>query len=684
MNNRQAKKEIDLLREKINRYNREYYLEDAPSISDAEYDQIFRALKNLEEKFPEFITEDSPTQSVGAKPLDKFEKYNHLSPMLSLDNVFSEQDVLDFIDKTKRFLSIDYFPDILCEPKIDGVSFSLIYEKGKLKTGTTRGDGYVGENITRNIKTIADLPLQIASVPEIIEIRGEIYIEKEGFELLNQKQEELGLRKFANPRNAAAGSLRQLDPEITANRSLKYFVYALGFSSEKFVDSQAALLQKLNQLGFVTNNLRKLARSDKEILEFYDSLAKRRTHLSYEIDGVVYKINNFELQERLGFIARSPRFAVAHKFPAIIAQTKLLDISVQVGRTGILTPVAELDPVNIGGAKVSRATLHNFQEIKKLDVRIGDTVLLQRAGDVIPKVTGVNFDKRMPYAQEFIMPETCPSCGTPVHIDINEVLVRCDNGLNCPKQLHESIRHFVSKNAMNIDGLGVKQVEFLLEKKLIHNPVDIFLLKELNDSSSTKLDNMLGWGKKSVQNLFENIEKSKSVPLAKFIYALGIRHIGESNAKVLAKEFLSAQNFYESMIKLSEDDLSMFERLDALDGIGSKMLADIKDFFSCPQNASTVKQLIDILNITDYENIGPGGALSGKNIIFTGSLSTLSRSEAKNQAEKLGATVVSGISANTDLVVAGEKAGSKLAKAKELGIKIISEQEWLEILKDNK
>jgi DNA ligase (NAD+) len=683
MNNSEIELEIKNLRQKINQYNEEYYIHDAPSVSDAEYDQLFHRLKKLEEEYPEFIAGDSPTRTVGIKIQDKFNNHIHKEPMLSLNNAFSEEDITDFVDKVKRFLSIDYFPLIFCEPKIDGVSFSLTYSKGKLTAGATRGDGYIGEDITQNIKTIDSIPRQINHAPDLLEVRGEIYIDKKDFANLNKHQEEKKATIFANPRNAAAGSLRQLDPNVTAGRPLKYFVYALGYCSEKFADTQAELLAKLNKMGFVINPLLKPANSFNEIMEFYNEISEKRNKLLYEIDGVVYKINDFSLQQRLGFIARSPRFAIAHKFPAIIAETLLNDITVQVGRKGTLTPVAELETINIGGVRVSRASLHNFQEIERLDVRIGDTILLHRAGDVIPKVTGVNRSKRPDGAQKFVAPEFCPSCGSKLHQDPDEVLIRCDNGLNCPKQLGESIRHFVSRNAMDIDGLGAKQVDFLLKKKLIQNPVDIFRLQELNSSSITKLENMPGWGKKSSNNLFDNIEKAKKTSLQKFIYSLGIRHIGEANAKILAREFGSASKFFSSMIALAEGEMTVAGQLDNLDGIGPKMLVDIRDFFQCPQNIATIEELITILDIQDYQDLTISKALSGQNVIFTGSLTTLSRSEAKAQAERMGAKVISMVSSNTDLVIAGEKAGSKLTKARELGIKIITQQEWLKLLGEN-
>jgi len=677
-----AKIEIAHLKEQIKKHNHEYYINDAPTISDAEYDQLFQTLLKLEELFPQFKSDDSPTSTIGSKILDKFSKHEHKIPMLSLGNSFSYEDVAEFIERIKRFLSISHFPSIFCEPKIDGVSFSVTYEHGNLTIGSTRGDGYIGENITQNIKTIAHLPHYIKNAPEFLEVRGEIYIEKQDFELLNSKQMIEGNNKFANPRNSAAGSLRQLDTKITASRPLKYFVYAIGYSTDQFADNQEQLLAGLSQMGFQTNPLFSLSHSLEEILEFYNKLQLLRESLAYEIDGVVYKVNDFDFQKRLGFIARSPRFAIAHKFPAIIGQTKLKGITIQVGRTGTLTPVAELEPINIGGVSVSRATLHNFHEIERLDIRVGDTVLLHRAGDVIPKITGINLTKRSESLVNFIPPEKCPSCGSKLHIDPIEVILRCDNGLNCPKQLSESIKHFVSKNAIDIDGMGTRQVDFFLEKGLIKNPADIFRLRELNDSSFTKLENMPGWGAKSTQNLFDNIEKSKQVTLTKFIYALGIRHIGESNAKILAKEFLSARRFFDSMLKLAQGDREIFDLLDNLEGIGNKILIDITHFFECQQNVTTINKLLNILDITDFKESSHSTTLSGQIIVFTGSLTNISRSEIKAQAEKMGAKVSSSVSSSTNLVVAGDKSGSKLKRAIELGIKIISEDEWTKILKE--
>lgn len=667
------------LRDKITQYNYEYYIEDNPSVSDAEYDLLYRELQVLETKYPHLVTQDSPTQVVGFAIQDKFTKHEHLVPMLSLSNAFTSEDLDNFIDKIKRYLNTDSFPEIVCEPKIDGLSFSVTYDKGLLKTGATRGDGSVGENITENIKTIKDLPHQI-DLEELVEIRGEVYIDKADFIALNEQQKSGGLAEFANPRNAAAGSLRQLNSNITARRPLKYYVYSVGYNTN-FATTQWETLQKLQQLGFRVNSMQGKFSELNQIKEFYQQIMLERDKLDYEIDGLVYKVNDFDLQRRLGFISRSPRFAIAHKFPAIISSTKLKAITIQVGRTGTLTPVAELEPVIIGGSKISRATLHNFQEIERLDIKVGDIVQLYRAGDVIPKIMSRMEGPRDANQEKIAFPTHCPSCNSEIHIDEKDVLIRCNNGLNCPAQLSESIIHFVSKEALNIDGLGRKQIEFLLSQNLINNPADIFHLAENNQKSLAKLENMDGWGKKSVQNLFDSIEKSKKTTLSKFIYSLGIKQIGQGGAKMLAKEFISADQFLSSMIELSSGSKDMEEKLDGIDGIGGKMIHDIKEFFACSQNLETIRKLMNILEIANYEMVvSEQNILMGKKVIFTGSLVNLSRAEAKNQAEHYGAKVVNTVSSSTDLVIVGENAGSKLKKAQELGIKIISEAEWIELI----
>jgi DNA ligase (NAD+) len=678
----QAKELIKKLSEEIKEYNIAYYQENSPKISDAEYDQLFFTLKNLEEKFPQYLTEDSPTQNVGSLILDKFEKHEHKTPMLSLANGFEIKDIADFIDRTKRFLRTDDFPEIYCEPKIDGVSFSATYINGKLMTGATRGDGYIGEDITANIKTIKNFPRIITNAPEFLEVRGEIFIEKEDFIKLNQQQELQGKQIFANPRNSASGSQRQLDPSITRLRPLKYFTYGLGHSSMKFAGTQEKLQLALANFGFQTNKIGKLVNSLKELKALYENLLVTRNTLAYEIDGVVYKVNSFELQQRLGFIARSPRFAIAHKFRAVIAETKLLAVIVQVGRTGVLTPVAELEPIKIGGVTVARATLHNFAEIKRSDIRIGDTVLLHRAGDVMPKVNEVNLSKRNGLEKIISVPTNCPSCNSLLHILPDDIIIRCDNGLSCPTQLVRSIIHFASKDALDIDGLGTRQIKFLQSVGLINTPIDIFFLEAKNTQSLTKLENMNGWGAKSVENLFNSIREAKRTTLERFIYSLGIRQIGQSNAKILAKEFRIVKNFINSMLLLAEEDEEKYYQLRSLEGFADKTVNDIRNFFSCKQNVDTINQLVSILEVEDYENNTISSSITGLNVIFTGTLNSISRNEAKARAEKLGAKIVSSVSANTDLVIAGEKAGSKLKKAEELGIKIISEKEWLEIIKE--
>lgn len=676
----EAKDLLKQLASEIEKYNKAYHQEDTPLISDAEYDQLFNLNLELEKKFPHLVLANSPTKQIGSLAAEKFSKVKHINPMFSLSNAFDNEDVSEFINRIKNFLRLNSFQPIFCEPKIDGLSFSATYKNGILTAAATRGDGFIGEDITENIKTIKHFPHSIVLDTAILEVRGEVYINKQDFLLLNQAQELSKKDKFANPRNAAAGSLRQLDPNVTATRPLRYFVYAVGSSNNKIADAQDALLDKLKELGFIVNNIGKLAYSENDMKYFYESLNLFREELPYEIDGIVYKLNDFALQQRMGFIARSPRFAIAHKFPAIIGQTKLINITLQVGRTGVLTPVAELEPLSIGGVRVSRATLHNYQEIIRKDIRINDYVFLQRAGDIIPQITAVDFTRRSSESQKIDIPKLCPSCDSNLYYNQETIIIRCDNGLNCPAQNYERICHFTSKNALDIDGLGKKQIEFLLEKSLIENPVDIFYLQNNNEKSLFKLENMVGWGRISVDNLFANIEKSKIVPLNKFIYSLGIRHIGEQNAKLLAREFQNYGNFIEAMESLLKGDQPMYQRLNDLEGIGDKILVDIIDFFDIKENLQIIHQLSQILEIQDYSDQTTKTALTGKVIVFTGSLLTLSRAEAKSQAEKLGAKVSSSVSSATALVVAGSDAGSKLRKAKELGIEIIDEDEWLELV----
>lgn len=686
-----AQKMIKKLSAEIIKYNKAYYQDNVSIISDSEYDYLFHNLLKLEELFPEHIAPTSPTQKVGHKiehqnanvKQIKFEKHTHTQPMLSLSNGFSEEDIANFITRYQNFLNIEKFLPIFCEPKIDGISFAAIYVNGQLTIGSTRGDGYIGENITENLKTIQKLPNQIHNAPEFLEVRGEIFITKDDFNQLNRELKKENKSTFANPRNFASGSLRQLDTNITATRPLKYFVYSIGkVSDENFVSSQEECLIKLSELGFAVNNLSKLAISFDDIMSFYNNVLNNREKTSYEIDGIVYKINDFNIQKRLGFISRSPRFAIAHKFPAEILQTKLLDINIQVGRTGALTPVAILEPIHISGVVVSRATLHNFQEIKRKDIRIGDYVFLQRSGDVIPKITGVNIIKRQKEAKIYLPPSDCPSCGADIIFNVDEAILRCHNTLNCPGQQYQAICHFVSKEAMNIGGLGKKQVEFLLQNKLINNIVDIFSLEEKNNTSETKLEDMSGWGALSVNNLFDKINNAKNISLEKFIYALGVRQVGENSAKLIATEFKTAKCFIESMTLLANSSRhnDIFNQLINIDGIGESLIVELQDFFRVNANFTTTYELTKILNIQDTKITQSNGIFSGQKIVFTGSLRTLSRAEAKVQAENCGAKVTSTVTNKTNLVVAGDAAGSKIKKAKELGIKVINEQSWLQLI----
>ena len=679
---KEAQELLEHLAKKIAIYNKAYFEENSPIISDEEYDQLFNMNLSLEKRFPRLVRSDSPSKQIGGQISEKFAKVKHDVPMLSLANAFDAEDIMGFINRIKSFLRIPDFPPIFCEPKIDGLSFSAKYENGLLKTGSTRGDGFIGEDITENLRSIRNFPVKISLTQAALEVRGEIYIDKADFVILNQKQETLGNQKFANPRNAAAGSLRQLNPGITGERPLKYFVYGLGYSSGKFTDSQSELLSQFKQFGFKVNEISKLVGSENELLDFYESLKAMREKLPYEIDGAVYKLNDLSLQERMGYVGRNPRYAIAHKFPAIIGKTKLLNIKVQVGRTGVLTPVAELEPISIGGVVVSRATLHNFQEISRKDVRIGDYVFLQRAGDVIPQITGVDLNNRSFEVTPFQIVPHCPSCGGDLHYDEESIIIRCDNALNCAAQNYRSLCHFASKAAINIENLGPRQINFLIENDFIKNPVDIFFLKHKNEKRQNNLQNMEGWGEKSVNKLFENIEKAKNITLSRFIYSLGVRHIGEQNAKLLAREFKNVRKFLESMEALCAKNTEIYEHLNNIEGIGDKILVDIINFFSIKENISIIKQLIDILNIEDYHDNTKKTSITGNVVLFTGSLEAFSREESKALAERLGARVANSISSSVNLLIAGKDPGSKLKKATDLGIKIIDEKEWVKIINE--
>lgn len=699
---------IAKLKAEIAKHDEAYHRFDAPLISDAEYDELRKKLEELRKNHPQFFEEKANQQKkekiekVGARSLEIFPKVQHAKPMLSLTNGFDQKDIADFVERIERFLGFDKMaPELdlfsfstsssskitfFCETKIDGLSFSARYENGHLALVSTRGDGFEGEDVTENAKTIGDFPCQLFSKnpPKVFEIRGEIYMRKKDFLELNLRQESQGGKIFANPRNAAAGSLRQLDSKVTASRKLNYFAYSLGeFSDDFLCSTQSELMQKLQEFGFNIEPHSKICRSLDEMMDLYQKIADRRYQFDYDIDGMVYKVNSLELQRRLGFIARSPRWAIAHKFGAEKAKTEIENIIIQVGRTGALTPVALLKPVNIGGVVVSRATLHNQDEIIRKDIRIGDLVLIQRAGDVIPQVLEVDLSGRKETFLPFIFPKICPVCGSEVKKNAEDVVLRCVGGLTCEAQLKEALKHFVSKDALDITGLGKKQIDNFFAEGKIKNFADIFRLEERDKNSLNPLSKKLGWGEKSAENLFLAINQKRQISLAKFLYAIGIRHVGEVTSKLLAQHFFSYQNFKEKvmpMTNLTNEELvhnQDYQELVAIDGIGEKMARAIVNYFCEPRNAQMVFELENDLQIENAPSPTTNSQLAGKSIIFTGTLEKMSRAEAKSKAESLGMKVVGSVSSKTDFIVAGSAAGSKLKKAQELGIKILSEEGWL-------
>lgn len=695
------KKEIEELQEEIAKHDSAYHTLDAPLISDAQYDKLRQKLENFYDEYPQFFKEN--INKVGGKTLDIFKKIKHAKPMLSLSNGFSREDIQDFIDRINRFLGLDKKEaptlfedqnniDFFCETKIDGLSFSARYEKGKLKYVATRGDGEEGEDVTQNAMTIKNFPheLDVKNPPEIFEIRGEIYMGKNDFAKLNLKQEEIGGKIFANPRNAAAGSLRQLDPQITASRNLSYFAYAIGEVSKDFnCNSQSELHKKLKEFGFRSEPHSRLCCNINEIIDLYEKISDQRYELDYDIDGMVYKVNDFKLQERLGYVSRSPRFAIAHKFPAEKTKTRIEKIVIQIGRTGALTPVAHLTPVNIGGVMVSRATLHNQDEITRKDIREGDLVLVQRAGDVIPQVLEVDLSKRPTDSHIFNFPKKCPVCQSEIIKSEDDVVLRCSGGISCAAQLKELLKHFVSKDAFDIAGLGKKQIENFFDEGRIKNFADIFTLEKRDSQSAQPLINKEGWGEKSTQNLFFAINQKRIISLEKFIYAIGIRHVGQVISKLIASHFISYKNFRNKMAemaKLSDDELSQnhdYQDFTAIDGIGEKMARSITDYFLDKKNLQMIDDVAQELTIQDAVIIHSDSALAGKSIVFTGTLSRMTRAEAKKKAEELGMKVVGSVSSKTDYVVAGEDSGSKLKKAQELSLKILTEEEWEDLIREN-
>ena len=675
-----ARAEHARLGAEIAEHDRRYHGEDAPTISDAEYDKLRRSYEALETAFPELAAAESESRKVGAPPSEKFTKVRHVVPMLSLGNIFADDEVEEFCARVRRFLgmSAGTLLDVVAEPKIDGLSCGLRYENGELVQAATRGDGYEGEDVTANVRTVEAIPKRLKGAPKVFEARGEVYMRHRDFAALNTRQAEAGRPVFANPRNFAAGSLRQLDPRITAERPLQFFAYAWGEISEPFASTQLGAIEAMRRFGLPTNPLTRLCHTTAELLERYHAIEAQRATLGYDIDGVVYKVNDLALQTRLGFISRSPRWAVAHKFPAEKAMTVVEAIDVNVGRTGALTPIAKLKPVTIGGVVVSNATLHNEDEIARKDVRVGDTVVVQRAGDVIPQILEVVLDKRPPGAAPYEFPHVCPVCGSAALREIDEktgeadVVRRCTGTLVCPAQAVEGLKHFVSRNAFDIEGLGEKLIELFFAEGLIRTPADIFTLQARDGQGRPPLREWEGFGETSARNLFNAIDTRRTIALNRFLYALGVRHVGETNARRLARHFGDW-----APLRAAARAPDAAEELSGIGGIGPVVAEAIADFFAEPRNEAALDALLKEITIEPMEAVAAGHPLAGKTIVFTGSLERMTRDEAKAIAERLGAKVSGSISAKTDLVVAGPGAGSKLAKARELNIETIDEEEWI-------
>ncbi len=690
---KEAAAELAHLAAAIAHHDRLYYQSDAPEISDAEYDDLRRRNDAIEARFPELIREDSPSKRIGAAAAEGFGKIRHRVPMLSLGNAFADEDVVDFAARVHRFLGLSDSDPVAftAEPKIDGLSISIRYENGKLVEAATRGDGAEGERVTDNVRTIKDIPhtLKGGNVPAIAEIRGEIYMSHAEFKALNESQAASGGKIFANPRNAAAGSLRQLDPAITASRPLRFFAYAWGEMPELPADTQHGMIAAMHRWGLPVNPLTRRCVTTDDLLAFYRDMGEKRATLGYDIDGVVYKVDRLDLRERLGFVSRSPRWAIAHKFPAEQATTILRAIEIQVGRTGSLTPVAKLEPVTVGGVVVSNATLHNEDEIARKDIRVGDTVVVQRAGDVIPQVVSVVLDKRPKSAAQFHMPHACPVCGSHAvrEADAAEgergVVRRCTGGLICPAQAKERLKHFVSRLAFDIEGLGEEKIELFFDEGLLRTPADIFTLQERDAKSNAPLKTRKGFGAKSVDKLFAAIDARRKIGMERFLYALGIRYIGEQTAKDLAKAYGSLTEFRKAVdaAVAGGQDSEAYADIDNIEGIGETVVDALIDFFSEPHNVEAVEALLAEIEVQPYERIAAvSSPVTGKTVVFTGTLERLSRNEAKAQAERLGAKVAGSVSKKTDYVVAGAEAGSKLTKAQELGVTVLTEDEWIALI----
>ena len=702
----EAEAELQRLAEEIARHDAAYHGKDAPEITDAEYDALKQRNDALEAQFPELIREDSPSRRVGSTPSEAFAQVTHAVPMLSLGNVFSDEDVQDFIASVYRFLG--HLPDnsiaFTAEPKIDGLSMSLRYENGVLVSGATRGDGATGENVTANVRTIGEIPNRLPEdAPAVVEVRGEIYMAKSDFAALNAALSEEGKPTYVNPRNTASGSLRQLDPEVTARRKLKFFAYTWGEMSAMPADTQMGMVETFARWGFPVNPLMKRLSSVDDLIDHYREIGVQRGDLDYDIDGVVYKVDRLDLQARLGFRSRSPRWATAHKFPAEQAITRLLNIDIQVGRTGALTPVARLEPITVGGVVVTNATLHNEDYIagkgsngepirEGRDIRIGDYVIVQRAGDVIPQIVDIVPEKRPEDAEPYRFPDHCPVCGAHAVREINEktgkldAVRRCTAGFSCRAQAVEHLKHFVSRNAFDIEGLGAKQVDFFFEHEdealAIRTAPDIFTLERRQAAAGlTRLENFNGWGKTSVANLYQSINERRSIALNRFIFALGIRHVGETTAKLLARSYGSYAAFEQAMKLAASGEGEAWDDLNNIDGIGAVVARAIAEFFAEEKNTAVIARLLEEVSPEDdQQRIDTSSPVAGKTVVFTGTLEKMTRDEAKAKAESLGAKVSGSVSKKTDIVIAGPGAGSKLKKAEELGVQTMDEDEWLALI----
>jgi DNA ligase (NAD+) len=696
---KQAKAEHARLQTQIGRHDKRYYQEDRPTASDAEYDELRKRYNAIEARFPDLRTLESLSLKVGAAPTGRFKKVRHALPMLSLDNAFADEDVVDFVARIRRFLKLSEDDKIAfsAEPKIDGLSMSLRYENGELVTAATRGDGAEGEDVTANIRTLEDVPKKLKGkhIPKICEVRGEVYMTKRAFLELNERQKAAGDTIFANPRNSAAGSLRQKDPTITASRPLGFFAYAWGEMSGLPADTQSGMIKWFETCGFKTNPLTKICHSTDELIAFHAKIEEGRAKLDYDIDGVVYKVDRLDWQERLGFVSRNPRWAIAHKFPAERAVTVVRGVLITVGRTGTLTPTAQLEPVGVGGVIVQNATLHNEDYIKGIgadgeqlregrDIRIGDTVIIQRAGDVIPQVVDVVLDKRPKDAKPYRFPKKCPCY---LHTDVvreetsageEGARNRCTGEFACPFQKIEHLKLFASRRAFDIEGLGEKQIELFFEKEWVREPADIFTLPARN--KKIKLEDIEGYGETSVRNLFASIEQRREISLERFIFALGIRQVGETTALALARGYGSWKAFHDAALKVAKGDNEAIAEMDALDQIGDTVIAAIRAYFSEKHNLGIVERLTKEVKILDAEKPNTDSPIAGKTVVFTGALEKMTREEAKATAERLGAKAAGSVSKKTDYVVAGPGAGSKLAEAKKHGVAVLTEEEWLKLI----